>query len=77
MARRTRGGSLHLHRRRDRAVAYGALLQRGTPEEMLDNIDGNLLVDIFEDLDLPDPICRAWLPFVTGARLLLPRLHLD
>ncbi|GAA1953138.1 hypothetical protein GCM10009798_10400 [Nocardioides panacihumi] len=70
-------GSLHLHRRRDRAIAYGALLQRGSPEAMLDTIDGNLLVDILDDLDLPDPIHRAWLPFITGARVPLRRLHLD
>lgn len=36
-----------LHRRHDPAIAYSALLQHGSPEEMLDNIDGNLLVDTF------------------------------
>ncbi len=31
-------------------------LREGSPRDLLDYIDGVLLIDIWEELDLPDPI---------------------
>lgn len=50
--------------RTDRARAYELVLREGSPTDMLDYIDGTLLVDIWQDLDLPDPIRRAWHPLI-------------
>lgn len=60
----------YLHDRDDRARAYGLILREGNPHDLLDYIDGVLLVDIWKELDLPDPIRRAWLPLI---RKTLPR----
>lgn len=54
----------HLDDRTDRAQAYELVLREGSPTDMLDNIDGALLVDIWDDLELPDPIRRAWQPLI-------------
>lgn len=56
-----------LRKRADRASAYELLLRDGTPSELLDHIDGALLVDVWDDLDLPDPIQRAWQPLIRSA----------
>jgi transcriptional regulator with XRE-family HTH domain len=53
-----------LHDRADRARAYELLLREGSPTDLLDYIDGALLVDIWKELDLPDPIRRAWQPLI-------------
>lgn len=50
--------------RTDRARAYELVLREGGPTDMLDYIDGVLLVDIWKELELPDPIRRAWQPLV-------------
>jgi transcriptional regulator with XRE-family HTH domain len=50
----------YLHDRTDRARAYELILREGRPSDLLDFIDGALLVDIWDDLELPDPIRRAW-----------------
>jgi len=54
----------YLHDRTDRARAYELILREGNPRDLLDHIDGVLLVDIWRELDLPDPIRRAWLPLI-------------
>jgi transcriptional regulator with XRE-family HTH domain len=54
----------YLRDRTDRARAYELILREGSPHDLLDYIDGVLLVDIWNELDLPDPIRRAWLPLV-------------
>lgn len=54
----------HLHDRTDRARAYELILREGSPHDLLDYIDGALLVDIWKDLDLPGPIRRAWQPLI-------------
>ena len=54
----------HLADRTDRARAYELVLREGGPTDMLDFIDGALLVDIWRDLELPDPIRRAWEPLI-------------
>lgn len=54
----------HLADRNERARAYELVLREGGPTDMLDFIDGALLVDIWDDLELPDPIRRAWQPII-------------
>ncbi len=50
--------------RTERARAYELILREGGPTDMLDFIDGALLVDIWHDLELPDPVRRAWQPLI-------------
>ena len=57
----------YLHDRDDRARAYELLIREGSPSDLLDYVDGALLVDIWRDLDLPDPIRRAWQPLIRAA----------
>ena len=54
----------YLRERTDRARAYELILREGSPSDLLDYVDGALLVDIWKELDLPDPIRRAWLPLI-------------
>lgn len=54
----------HLDDRADRARTYEIVLREGGPMDMLDYIDGALLIDIWHDLELPDPIRRAWQPLI-------------
>lgn len=53
-----------LHERGDRVRAYELILREGLPRDLLDYVDGALLVDAWKDLDLPDPIRRAWQPLI-------------
>ena len=57
----------YLRDRADRARAYELILREGGPGDLLDYIDGALLVDIWKELELPDPIRRAWLPLIRKA----------
>jgi transcriptional regulator with XRE-family HTH domain len=59
-----------LREREDRARAYELILREGSPSDLLDYVDGALLVDIWTELDLPNPIRRAWLPII---RTTLPK----
>lgn len=54
----------HLADRTERARAYELGLRDGRPTDMLDYIDGALLVDTWNELELPDPIRRAWQPLI-------------
>lgn len=56
-----------LRRRPHRRRLYELLLRRGQPEELIDWIDGALLVDIWDDLSLPQVIRVAWQPIVDNA----------
>jgi transcriptional regulator with XRE-family HTH domain len=49
-----------MHDRAQRKEAYEHLLMHGEPEDMLRWVDGPLLVDIWEELDLPAPVREAW-----------------
>lgn len=49
-----------MHDRAQRKGVYEQLLQGGSPEEMIRWIDGPLLVDVWEELDLPDAVREAW-----------------
>lgn len=57
----------YLHDRTDRARAYELILREGSPHDLLDYIDGALLVDIWKELHLPDPIRHAWQPLTRRA----------
>ena len=46
---------------------YEMLLRRGQPEELIDWVDGALLVDLWDDLQIPQVIRRAWDPVVEVA----------
>lgn len=56
-----------LRRRPQRRRFYELLLRRGQPDELIDWIDGALLVDLWDDLKIPWPIRQAWQPAVTVA----------
>lgn len=49
-----------MHDRAQRKGVYEQLLQGGSPEEMIRWIDGPLLVDVWEELELPDAVREAW-----------------
>lgn len=53
-----------LRRRPSRRRTYEKLLRRGLPDELIDWVDGALLVDLWEDLRLPQAIRGAWQPAV-------------
>ena len=51
-----------LRRRASRRRMYEMLLRNGLPDELIDWVDGALLVDLWEELNLPQPVRRAWQP---------------
>lgn len=55
--------------RTERRGAYEQLIRRGMPQQMIRWIDGGLLVDLWDDLDLPDPVRQAWEPAIRLATL--------
>jgi transcriptional regulator with XRE-family HTH domain len=54
--------------REQRRAAYAVLLREGTPQELLDHVDGVLLVELWEDLDLPPAVRAAWEPLIERTR---------
>ncbi|HET7475927.1 MAG TPA: helix-turn-helix transcriptional regulator [Dermatophilaceae bacterium] len=46
--------------RDERRGVYEQLIRRGLPQQMIRWIDGGLLVDVWDELDLPDPVRQAW-----------------
>lgn len=56
-----------LRRRASRGRMYEMLLRNGLPDELMDWLDGALLVDIWDELKLPLPIRHAWQPAVDRA----------
>lgn len=46
--------------REQRKRAYEQLIRRGRPEQMIRWMDGALLLDVWDELDLPDPVREAW-----------------
>lgn len=53
--------------RTDRARAYEILIRWGLPHSMLRWLDGALLVDLWDELDLPDEIRVSWTPAIVRA----------
>ena len=49
-----------LRDREQRKGAYEQLIRRWSPAEMIRWLDGALLVDVWDELDLPDPVRDAW-----------------
>lgn len=49
-----------LRDREERKGLYEQLIRRGQPDEMIRWMDGALLVDIWRELELPDPVREAW-----------------
>ena len=67
-ATRFRGVSrFDLRRRPQRRRLYEMLLRRGQPDELIDWIDGALLVDLWDDLKISEVIRQAWQPAITLA----------
>lgn len=65
------GRTFRLAYRMDRARLYEIILQEGSDEDVLNYIDGALLVDLWEELVLPANLRRAWEPLIStslGAR---------
>jgi hypothetical protein len=56
-----------LRRRPQRRRLYDLLLRKGQPDELIDWVDGALLVDLWEDLTVPVVIRTAWQPAVMVA----------
>lgn len=56
-----------LGRRSQRRWMYELLLRKGAPGELIDWIDGALLVDLWGELRIPPAIRAAWQPAVTAA----------
>lgn len=53
-----------LRKRPRRKRMYEMLLRRGQPEELIDWIDGALLVDLWDELEIPQVVRQAWDPVV-------------
>lgn len=51
----------------DRRPGYEILVVHGLPQQMIRWLDGGFLVDLWNDLDLPEPIRRAWVPALLAA----------
>jgi transcriptional regulator with XRE-family HTH domain len=50
--------------REERRRVYEQLIRRGLPQQMIRWIDGGLLVEVWDELDLPDPVRDAWEPAI-------------
>jgi transcriptional regulator with XRE-family HTH domain len=58
------GRVFRLSDRGDRARVYEAVLRDGGQQDVLDYIDGVLLVDVWSELVLPRDVRRAWSPLI-------------
>lgn len=59
---------LDLSVRRDRIRAYELVLREGLPADVLRLVDPNLLMDVFEELNLPSAVRHAWAPVIESWR---------
>jgi transcriptional regulator with XRE-family HTH domain len=64
----------NLRDRDERRGVYEQLIRRGLPQQMIRWMDGGLLVDLWDELDLPDPVRDAW---ASAIRLATAPLELD
>ncbi|TYL50013.1 helix-turn-helix transcriptional regulator [Nocardioides sp. BGMRC 2183] len=62
LLRYTETDEWNLRVREERIGAYEILIREGLPHQMIRWIDGGLLIDIWDELDLPDPVREAWEP---------------
>ncbi|MEU8356320.1 helix-turn-helix transcriptional regulator [Nonomuraea sp. NPDC048882] len=65
---RVGGRDYDLSDRDERRAAYMALLCEGEPGELLAHVDGVLLIDLWDELALPDDVRAEWRPLVEEAR---------
>jgi transcriptional regulator with XRE-family HTH domain len=65
---RLRGRGYDLADRGQRGEAYALLLCEGSPAELLDHLDGLLLVELWPDLAVPEPVRSRWLPLIEQVR---------
>ena len=62
------GQKFDLRNRRKRARVYEIVLREGMPLDICTYIDGNLLIDLWEDLIVPSPLRAAWAPLIKGTK---------
>ncbi|HEV3356918.1 MAG TPA: hypothetical protein VG247_08995 [Pseudonocardiaceae bacterium] len=62
------GRLYRLSERGDRARVYEMVLREGREEDILRYIDGTLLVDLWDELVLPQAVRAAWAPLIQLAR---------
>lgn len=62
--------SRNLADRRERNLVYRMVLAEGLPEDILQIVDGALLVDEWPEMHLSAAIRDAWQPLIDGARQL-------
>lgn len=60
------GRNFRLSDRGDRARVYEAVLRDGGPQDVLDYMDGALLVDLWSELVLPRDVREAWAPLIAS-----------
>lgn len=56
-----------LRNRRDRARVYEIVLREGSESDLISLIDGVLLIDLWDELVIPQPIRDAWEPIISTA----------
>lgn len=54
--------------RTDRLRTYELVLREGTPEDVVSVVDPTLLIDAFDDLNLPRAVRAAWAPAISRWR---------
>ena len=62
------GRLYRLSERGDRARVYEMVLREGAEDDILRYIDGTLLVDLWDELVLPQAVRAAWAPLIQLAR---------
>jgi transcriptional regulator with XRE-family HTH domain len=50
--------------RGERKGVYEQMIRRGHPQEMMRWLDGALLIDAWDELDLPEPVRKEWEPAI-------------
>ena len=60
----TPGKRRDLSDRQQRMLAYQILLSEGEPSDIVALVDGNLLIDIWAEVHLPEAIRSAWQPLI-------------
>ena len=68
LLRHTTQNEWNLRDRNDRRRVYEILIREGLPQQMIRWLDGALLVDLWDELDLPEPVRMAWMRAITTAR---------
>ncbi|MFD1506069.1 helix-turn-helix domain-containing protein [Georgenia yuyongxinii] len=59
----------NMREREERRGVYEQLIRRGLPQQMIRWVDGGLLVDVWDELDLLGPVRDAWEPAIRLATM--------